>query len=107
MPMMSKSRTTIEDRLENPHPGAGLRADLFEASGVTVNETALATGLTVDAIEAFLDGARRVDADLDLRLGRYLGFSEGYFLRLQNAHDLEEARRANAAALSQIRPRAA
>jgi addiction module HigA family antidote len=105
--MMSKSQTTIENRLENPHPGADLRADLFEASGVTIAEAALATGLSVETIEAFLDGTRRVDADLDLRLGRYFGFSEGYFLRLQNAHDLEEARRTNADALKQIRPRAA
>ncbi|WP_420842053.1 HigA family addiction module antitoxin [Halorhodospira halophila] len=38
-----------------------------------------------------------VTADTDLRLSRYFGTSEGYWLRLQNAYDLEEARRQLAA----------
>lgn len=103
--MMSKSPITTEARLQNPHPGADLRADLFDEMGVSIDEAALATGLSVATIEGFLDGTRRVDADLDLRLGRYFGFSPGYFLRLQNAHDLEGARAAAGAEISRIRPR--
>lgn len=104
---MSKSPITTDNRLPNPHPGADLRADLFVGMGVTIDEAALATGITVDTIEGFLDGTRRVDADLDLRLGRYFGFSPGYFLRLQNAHDLDEVARTAGAEISRIRPRAA
>lgn len=103
---MSKSLTTIDSCLPNPHPGADLRADLFEETGVTVDEAARATGLSVAAIENFLNGTARVDADFDLRLGRYFGFTPGYFLRLQNAHDLEEAKRTSGAEISRIQPRA-
>jgi plasmid maintenance system antidote protein VapI len=48
-----------------------------------------------------------VDADIDLRLGRYFGMSEGFFLRLQNSYDLEEVRRARGRELDRIVPRAA
>ncbi len=102
---MSKLLTTTDDCLPNPHPGADLRADLFDDLGVGIDEAALETGLSVAVIEGFLDGTSRVDADFDLRLGRYFGFSPGYFLRLQNAFDLEEAQRSAGAEISRIRPR--
>jgi len=82
-----------------------MREDLFNAAQVTVAEAAQATGLPEDTIDAFLNGARRVDAEFDLRLGRYFGFSPGYFLRLQNAYDIDEARRESGASISGIRPR--
>ena len=102
---MSKSLITTEASLPNPHPGAGLRVDLFEESGVSIDEAALATGLSVEAIEGFLNGTHRVDAEFDLRLGRYFGFSPGYFLRLQNAHDIDAAKRAAGAEIDRIQPR--
>ena len=98
---MSNSSTIIE----NPHPGFDFRADLFEASDVSVVEAAAATGLSEAAINGFLDGTHRVDAEFDLRLGRWFGFSPGYFLRLQNAFDLDEVTRLHAAELASIRPR--
>ncbi len=48
-----------------------------------------------------------MDAELDLRLTRYFGMSEGFFLRLQNRHDILEAKRALNGALDRIVPRAA
>ena len=36
---------------------------------------------------------RAVTTDTDLRLARYFGFSEGFFLRLQNSYDLMERER--------------
>ena len=48
-----------------------------------------------------------IDADVDLRLARYFGVSEGFFLGLQNDYDLEEVRRAKGNDLDRIVPRAA
>jgi len=42
-----------------------------------------------------------------LRLARYFGVSEGFFLGLQIDYDLEEERRTNGEALDRITPRAA
>ncbi|MBP1843811.1 addiction module HigA family antidote [Rhizobium petrolearium] len=48
-------------------------------------------------------GKRAITADTDLRLARYFGISEGFFLGLQADYDLMQRRRE----LGRIRPRAA
>jgi plasmid maintenance system antidote protein VapI len=45
-----------------------------------------------------------VSADTDLRLCRYFSLSEGYFLRLQNAYELMEAKRKLGKSLIEIEP---
>jgi antitoxin HigA-1 len=52
-------------------------------------------------------GKRSVTADTDLRLARYYGMSEGFFLGLQIDHDLLERKRALGDKLKAIMPRAA
>jgi addiction module HigA family antidote len=39
-------------------------------------------------IHAIVNGSRDISAATDLRLCRFFGLSEGYFLRLQNAYDM-------------------
>jgi plasmid maintenance system antidote protein VapI len=45
--------------------------------------------------------ARAITGDTDLRLCKFFGLSEGYFLRLQNAYD---TKRRIAAQLAKIKP---
>jgi addiction module HigA family antidote len=52
-------------------------------------------------------GKRAITADTDLRLTRYFGLSEGFFLGLQSDYDLMERRREIEAELKSIKPRAA
>ena len=107
---MSASRTITEDddRLDNVHPGDILREDFLIGSEIPIAEVSGATGVPVDRIEALLACKIDIDADLDLRLGRYFGMSEGFFLRLQNSYDLEEVHRSKAGAeIDRIVPRAA
>jgi len=52
-------------------------------------------------------GKRDVTADTDLRLARYFGLSEGFFLGLQMDYDLMQRRREIDRDLKTIRPRAA
>jgi hypothetical protein len=47
---------------------------------------------------------RDISADTDLRLCKFFGLSEGYFLRLQNAYDTLEAKRRLSAELARIKP---
>jgi addiction module HigA family antidote len=106
---MSGSRTITrdEDRLDNVHPGEILREDFLIGSEIPLDEVSGGTGIARDRLEALLVGAVAVDADIDLRLGRYFGMSEGFFLRLQNGYDLEEVRRSRGRELDGIVPRAA
>jgi len=106
---MSGSRTTIadEDRLDNVHPGDILREDFLIGSEIPLAEVVEGTGLSNQRLAAILDTSEDVDADVDLRLARYFGVSEGFFLGLQNDFDLEEVRRSRSSELDRIVPRAA
>ena len=106
---MSGSRiiTTEGDRLPNVHPGDILRHDFLIGSEIPIAEVAVAAGIDPARLEAVLDRKADIDADIDLRLTRYFGVSEGFFLGLQNDHDLEEVRRAHGAEIDRIVRRAA
>ncbi|MHA6718132.1 HigA family addiction module antitoxin [Sphingomonas sp. RS6] len=106
---MSGSRITIadEDRLDNVHPGEILREEFLVGADLPLEEVAAGTGLDPLKLAAVVAGDAPVDADIDLRLTRYLRMSEGFFLGLQMDFDLEDARRRLNGALDRIVPRAA
>ena len=106
---MSGSRITTgdDDRLDNVHPGDILREDYLIGSEIPVAEVADGTGLDSDELSAILSGQRPVDANADLRLARYFGVSEGFFLGLQIDFDLEEVRQSKGPELDKISKRAA
>lgn len=58
-------------------------------------------------INELVHGRRAVTADTDLRLARYFGLSDGFFLGLQADHDLMAQRRKLVEELASIEPRAA
>jgi addiction module HigA family antidote len=102
---MSKSRTTTD--LKNPHPGEILLEDFLKPMAVSQNGLARAIGVPPRRINEIVHGTRGVSADTDLRLARYFGLSEGFFLQLQADHDLLHRRREIRADLHRIVPRAA
>ena len=106
MHTMSKSSTTT-DWLHNPHAGELLASEFLEPLGVGQTELASAIGVNAGRISELVTGSSRISADLDLRLTRYFGLSEGFFLRLQDSYELREAKRALNGELDRIVPRAA
>ena len=105
---MSKSQTiTNPDWLENEHAGQMLVAEFLEPAALSVAKLAGEIGVAPERVAAVIEGARPIDAELDLRLGRYFGLSEGFFLRLQDQYELLEAKRALNGDLDRIVPRAA
>jgi addiction module HigA family antidote len=108
---MSKSAiTTKEDAAEwihNPTPGDILLEEFLKPIGMSQTALAKAIGVPPRRINEIVLGKRAVTADTDLRLTRYWGMSEGFFLRLQNSYDLMEQRRKMGAELEKITPRAA
>lgn len=103
----SRTITSKEDRLDNVHPGDILREDFLIGTQIPISEVVTGAGMDSVHFEAILAGSAPIDATDDLRLARYFGVSEGFFLGLQIDHDLEEARRAHGEALSRIVQRAA
>ncbi len=85
-------------------PGELLREEFLDPMGITAYRLAKAIDGPQTRISGILKGTRTITADTDLRLCRFLGLSEGYWLRAQAAHDLEQQRRAIAPQLAQIHP---
>lgn len=109
MPRTSRSPTTTKDNdlLPNPHPGEILLLEFMMPLGLSQNALARALHVPPRRINELVHGRRAVTADTDLRLARYFGLSEGFFLGLQADYDLMEQRRKIAAELEAITPRAA
>ena len=93
-----------EQLLNNPKVGEILKEEFLEEIGMSQNALAKAIAVPANRIHAIVNGTRRVTADTDLRLCRYFGLSEGYFLRLQNAYELMEAKRKLGQVLVKIQP---
>lgn len=90
--------------LKKPHPGEILKEEFLIPLGISQNKLAAALGVPPNRVHAIVAGTRDISADTDLRLTRFFGLSEGFFLRLQNTHDTSEAKRANAAQVKKIIP---
>lgn len=113
--MTSRSSITTSDAdlmndgrfLTNPHPGEILLEEFLKPMGLSQNALARATHVPPRRINEIVLGKRAVTADTDLRLARYFGLSEGFFLGLQADFDLMERHRVIATELATIAPRAA
>jgi addiction module HigA family antidote len=90
--------------LTNPHAGEILKQEFLDELQITTQALSMAIGISLDNIEFIIRGKSNITADIDLRLCRYFGLSEGYFLRLQNAYELMEAKRKLGETLNQIKP---
>jgi antitoxin HigA-1 len=106
---MSRSSTTMTDDelLPNPHPGEILAEEFMRPLGLSQNALARSLHVAPRRINELVLGKRAVTADTDLRLARYFGTSEGFFLGLQADYDLMQRKREIAAELETIQPRAA
>lgn len=104
---MSKLSITTADRLPIPHPGEILVLDFMEPMGLSQNALARAIHVPPRRINKIIHGRRAITADTDLRLARYFGLSDGFFLTLQADFDLMERRREIGADLDAIHPHAA
>lgn len=105
---MSKSSTTTKGGLlQNPTPGEILLEEFLKPMGLSQSALARAVKVPPRRINEIVLGKRAVTADTDLRLARYFGMSEGFFLGLQADYDLMQRRREIGADLKAITPRAA
>jgi antitoxin HigA-1 len=105
---MLKSATIISpDYLVNSTPGDILLEDFLKPLDMSQSSLARAIGVPPRRINEIVLGKRAITADTDLRLARYWGVSEGFFLGLQTAYDLMEAKRKLGAVLEHINKRAA
>lgn len=73
-------------------PGELLQEEFLEPMGISQYRLAKEIGVSPRRINEIVKGTRAITADTDLRLSRFFGLSDGYWLRAQVAHDTEVAR---------------
>jgi addiction module HigA family antidote len=85
-------------------PGEMLLEEFLKPMGITQYRLAKEIAVSPQRIGEIVAGKRAVTADTDLRLCRFFGLSNGYWLRAQIAHDTEVAQDALAKTLAKIKP---
>jgi len=85
-------------------PGELLAEEFLGSMGISKYRLAKEIGVPAQRIGEIVAGRRSITADTDLRLCRFFGLSDGYWLRAQVAHDTEVAQGRLADELSKIRP---
>ena len=86
------------------HPGEILAEEYLAPLGITQHRLAVDIRVPPRRINEIVHGKRRISADTALRLARYFGTSERFWLNLQSRCDLEVERDRLGPILDEIRP---
>ena len=85
-------------------PGMLLLEEFLDPMSISQYRLAKEIGVPAQRIGEIVHGKRAITADTDLRLCRFFGLSNGYWLRAQAAYDTEVAEEKLADTLKDIRP---
>ena len=86
------------------HPSEILLVEFLEPLDVSQYRLAKAVDVPARRINEIVHGQRRISADTALRLARYFGTSERFWMNLQARYDLEVEKDRLGAALDDIQP---
>ena len=86
-------------------PGEILKEELVKPLGMSVINLAKEIRVPENRLYQIINGSRAVTADTDLRLCKYFGLSEGFFLSIQKKFELEIAKENIADELDLIKTR--
>jgi antitoxin HigA-1 len=81
---------TTTRKLAPIHPGEILLEDFLAPMGISQYRLAQDISVPPRRINEIVHGSRRISADTALRLARYFGTTERFWLNLQSRFDLEE-----------------
>jgi addiction module HigA family antidote len=98
---MPKTETRV---MEPVHPGEMLREDFLDPLGVSEYRLAKAIGVPPRRINEIVHGTRRISADTALRLSRFFGMSDGFWMNLQAHYDIEVEKDRLRGTLADIEP---
>lgn len=86
------------------HPGEILREEFMADYELTVSGLASALGVSRQSINELLRERRAVSPEMALRLAKFFGNSADFWLNLQRAVDLHQAKLALASEMRNIKP---
>lgn len=81
-----------------------LMEEFMEPMGISAYKLAQAIHVPTSRIQDILHDRRKITADTSLRLAKFFGVSDRYFLDMQNDIDVRELKASMAAEIAQIHP---
>ena len=78
-------------RIETPKISEILKEEFMDPLNLSAYRLAKDIGVPTSRIQDILHDRRKITAETSIRLGRYFGLSDRYFLNLQNDIDIREA----------------
>jgi addiction module HigA family antidote len=87
-----------------PHPGEILLEEFLKPMGITQYRVAKEIGVPQRRIGEIVAGARAITADTGLRLLRFFGMSENFWIGLQMDYDAAKTKDSLAKTLAKIKP---
>jgi len=92
------------NRLKPITPGEILLEEFLKPMGISQYRLSKEINVPAQRISEIIAGKRSITADTDLRLCRFFGLSNGYWLRAQAAHDTEVAEQTLGEMIKKIKP---
>ena len=80
----------MEMKIAVPTIGEILQEEFMEPLGVSAYALSKAINVPTSRVQDILHNRRKITADTSLRLAKYFGVSDRYFLNLQNDLDVRE-----------------
>lgn len=78
-----------QEKLPPIHPGEILNEEFLQPHGLSQYRLAKEIGVPARRINEIVQGKRSITPDTALRLSRYFGLSERFWINLQSRYDLE------------------
>lgn len=92
LPHIDFSDVATGEKLLRITPGEMLREEFMEPLGLSASRLAREIGVPANRITAILNGTRGISAVTAILLGRRFGTTPEFWMNLQMAYDLAEAR---------------
>ena len=94
----------MKNTIPLPSVGEIITEEFMKPYGLSAYKLAKGIDVPVSRIQDILHNRRRITVDTSIRLGKFFGVSERYFLNIQNDIDFREAEEKEKEALARIIP---
>ena len=92
----------MKNRIETPSVGEILKEEFMDPMNISAYRLAKDIGVPVSRVQDILHDRRKITVDTSLRLAKYFGVSDSYFLNIQNDIDFRNEKEKLKAELERI-----
>ena len=82
----------MKKHIETPKMGEILKEEFMKPFKLSAYKLAQGINVPVSRVQDILHDRRKITVDTSLRLGKYFGVSDSYFLNIQNDIDIRNAK---------------